>query len=236
VASYARQNQITWPIIVDSDRSLEQRCSVGQISLNNIWQMRLITGDGRLAPGNTADVDGSADRALQGASWNVDPAGMPANLKPAWMAVEFGNYPAAAVNVKTGLKSNKPDVKAASEKLHGYVMQKLDARFNAAKQAAAGGNKWESYKAYSSLLVEFKGYEVPEEAESAAKELSADDAVKAELAALKRLDSARKMLASPTTQKRALKLLEQLIADAPTTEAAQQARQILAQASPAGQR
>ena len=43
VASYARRNRIRWPVIVDSDRRVEQTCGVPTVSLSNIYQMRVLT-------------------------------------------------------------------------------------------------------------------------------------------------------------------------------------------------
>ena len=232
VASYIKQKQVSWPTLVDSDRSFEKQCGVAEISLQNIYQLRVLGSDGTLSPGSPQQMEQAVERALQTAKWNVDPADMPANLKTAWQAVEFGNYAAAATQVKGGLKSNKPDVKAASEKLHEHVQNRLQQRFDAAQTAAAAGKAWEAYKTYSALLVEFRGYEIPPEAEKAAKEMGGDAMVKAEIAAMKRLEAARKLLGSSSvpSQKRAIKLLEQLAADAPATEAAELAKQLAAQA------
>ena len=180
--------------------------------------MKTLGGNGGLTGGSPTELEEAAESALRNARWNVDPAGMPAAMKKAWLEVEFGNYAGAAVSVKGGLKSAKPDMKAAAEKLHEFVQGKLQAIFTAAKQAGDADKKWEAYKAYSLLLMEFKGYEIPAEAETAVKNLAGDDVVKAELAALKRLDAGRK-------------LLEQLAEDAPTSEAAQQAKQLIGQAN-----
>ena len=47
---YVRRNKITWPVIVDSDRSMEPRFNVRKIGLRNIIQLRYLTGRGRYFP------------------------------------------------------------------------------------------------------------------------------------------------------------------------------------------
>src|SRR4030095_7411043 len=97
---------------------------------------------------NWDDVPGSANKALADAKWKVDPAGIPATLKAAWAAVEVGNPAAAATAVKKGLNSPKPDIQAASAKLHEAVQTEAQESLTLAEQWLRGkeppaGNKGE---------------------------------------------------------------------------------------------
>jgi peroxiredoxin len=234
VAGYVRRHGITWPTIVDADRSFEARCGVPEVSLENIWQVRLVTAGGELTVGNSQALEMTATRAVEGAKWNIDPAEMPAALLPAWTAVEFGNYPAASAPLQRYLKARKPEEKEAAEKLQAYVDQKLQEQLQLAEAAFDDGRKWEAYKGYSEVQRGFRGFDVPDEVDTKVKSLQSDDAVKTELAALKRFQAVSKAIASaktPAARERGLKLLERIVDDLPDTEAAAQAKALLADLS-----
>ena len=156
VASYLRQNRVTWPTIVDADRSFETRCSVPKVSLENIWQVRIISPDGKMTLGNPGDLQGAAERALVGAKWNIDPAEIPKLLQPSWAAVEFGNYSAAAASLKRYLKSRKPENKTAAQTLQAYVEKQLEEQVELAAIALKDERNWDAYKAYSSVQLAFQ--------------------------------------------------------------------------------
>jgi hypothetical protein len=203
---------------------------VPTVSLNAIMQVRIITAQGRMTRDNPRDLEKAADRALQGASWNVEPSGIPAALIRTWLAVEFGNYPAASASLKKNLKSRKAETKAAAEKLQAYVQLKLDEQLQSAAADLEEGRKWEAYKAYTSIRQSFKGYEIPDEVVRRAKTLTADRSVKAERTALKRFQSARQKVLSAksvASRKRGLGTLKKIIADSPETDAASQAKALL---------
>ncbi|MBT6156280.1 MAG: hypothetical protein HOL01_13025 [Planctomycetaceae bacterium] len=230
VASYLRQNRVTWPTIVDADRSFETRCGVPTISLKSIWQIRIVSPDGQMTFGNPNDLQATAERALVGAKWNIDPAEIPKLLQPSWAAVEFGNYSAAAVSLKRYLKARKPEDNAAAERLQEYVVDKLDEQVELAATALKDERNWDAYKAYNSIQITFRGFEVPADIAQNIKTLRKDDAVKLELAALKRLKAASRSVArakTPTARERGLKSLQRIIDDQPETEAAAQAKSLL---------
>ena len=231
VEAYARLNSIAWPMIVDADRSFEKLSNVGEISLQNIHQLRVLTADGRWVPGNWAEFEETASRSAQDAKWKVDPKNIPQTLRPAWQAVEFGNYTSAAAIIKRNLSSPKSDMKNAANELHQFVQDLITSQVEAAKKAADSGDKWEAYKGYSSLAVKFKGYDIPAEAAKAARELATDKSVRDELRAAKSLDSAKTTIASSAAgaEKRGRTMLEKLIKEFPESEAAKEATSILAQ-------
>jgi hypothetical protein len=233
VEAYVRQNRISWPVIVDSDRSLEQAAGVGQVSLQNIWQMALLTPDGRLVQGNSNDFEKAAENLAATAKWNVDPANIPAGLRPTWMSVEFGNYAAAASVIKRSLASAVPEQKAGAEQLNAYVQAQIAQAVDAARQADQAGQRWRAYQAYNAIVSQFAGYDLPADATGGAKRLAADEAVKAELEAAKDVESAKKLLGSTVAgnRKRGVKLLEAVVAEAPQTEAAREATALLQQAN-----
>lgn len=231
LARYVRINKISWPVIVDSDRSLESQCNAGVISLNNILQLRFLTPDGEMFVGDKQFIASGVDRAVKGASWSLDPADFPARLIPAVRAIEFGNFPAAAKALTSGVKSEDADVRKAAVTLNEIVQQEIESRVEAAKQAWRAGEKWNAYKIYSTLPKRFKGYELPPGMDTTLKKLAADPTVKSELAAMKSFATAKKLIATgrEDRMRTASTRLKKIISESPDTEAAALAKDALDQ-------
>ena len=216
-------------MIVDPDRSFEAACDVNEISLNNIWQARILTATGDLEYGNASEMDSVAARALSGAAWNVDPAKMTPELQAAWQQVEFGNYAPAASTLKRMARSRKPDVKAAAALLNDYVAEKLKAQLTEAETADGAGEAWKAYRVLSDIQQKFKGYDIPPNVDADVKRLEKSDDVSREIDAYRKLEGARKSAASrsATIRQRVPTMLQQLIEDYPGTTAAEEAQAIL---------
>lgn len=229
IAGYVKEHQINWPVLADFDRSFEKLAKIREISLQNIWQAAVILPDGSFRMANAQDLAASAELALAGAKWNVDPAEIPESLKPVWQGVEFGAYAGVAAALKKNLVSRKPDVKAAAEKLMAYVAEQLKEQHAQAVKASEAGDKWAAYKALARLQADFKGYELPGDVAQKHNELAKDPKVTGELAAQKKLETALKALNGPTdsARRRGAAQLQQLVRDHPDTEAAAQAQKLL---------
>ena len=63
VEAYARSVNLTWPIIVDQDRSFENKADIVEVSLQNIMQVAYLTPDGDLHHGSWSEFEGTVDRA-----------------------------------------------------------------------------------------------------------------------------------------------------------------------------
>jgi len=227
VASYVRQNHIDWPVIVDTDRALEQQANVGEISLQNIYQARVLLPDGTLTRGDWSNIDGTAERALRDAKWGVDPQGIPASLRGAWFGVEFKIYGAVAAQVKRAAGSRKPEEKAAGERLMAYVLEQMQKDADAAGQLLKQNQPWPAYKAYAEVAERYKGYDLPAEVTSALRSLEKDAGVKAEIVAQKIFDAAKKAYANPRTRGSAVGRLRSLVDQYPATEAGIEAKRVL---------
>lgn len=229
VEAYARDVNLTWPIIVDPDRSLEKQCGVTQISLENIYQMRIIKADGSMANGNPNDFAGSIKTALEGAAWKVDPKEMPAELKPAWMAIELGQFAKSAAGLKKGLKSKDEQVKAGADKLNAFVQGEIARLAEDAKAKAAAGEDWPAWQAFHRITETFAGLEIPQEILAAKEELAKDEKIAAEIAAAKKLDVAKKsgQRGGASATRRALTQLKALVKAHPGTQAAEEAQRIV---------
>jgi thiol-disulfide isomerase/thioredoxin len=233
VEHYAKAVGCKWPIIVDDTREFERQCGFeNPISLQNIHQAGYIDPQGRFHMGSWSDLDRTVESALKGAEWKIDPVGIPAPLKSAWLAVEFGNPATAATNVKKGLASPKADLKEAATKLNEAVQAEIAKLVAAADQSAAAGNKWQAYQTYQGLAAQYGGYDIPDEAKAAAKELAADPDVKRQFLAQKAFDTAMKMGASartPTARKSAVNKMKSVVENFDGTDAAKEAQKILQQ-------
>jgi len=231
VQNYLREVSVPWPTIADPTRQFEKLCGVPEISLQNIYQVRTIGPDGRLQQASFDNLAGAAEAALVGAKWNIDPASIPAPLKPAWTAVEFGDYAAGAALIKKSLNANKLEIKQGAAILQEYVDQQIDQGLAAAQAVTAMGDPWKAYSAYHRLTTQFAGYSLPGEVTSQLKQLAANDDVKKELARQKQLQGAKKSLTSTSRAGRvgAINRLKKLVQEAPESDAGKQAGELLQQ-------
>lgn len=225
-----KRSKVAWPVICDSDRSFEGLFGI-QVSPQNPRSLQVLLPSGSFKTGEVGNIEGAAADALRDAKWKVEPKDIPPVLHPTWLAVEFGNYPAAAQTLKKNL-NGKGELKEAAVRLNQFVLDDLAAQMDAAKKSLDDDKKWDAFKRYSVIPLKFKGFTVPAEVTTTLKELSTDETVKEEQAALKQFDLAAQSAArSPSARKGALKQLEKLIKDHPTTEAATEAQKIIDQAS-----
>lgn len=230
VEMYAKRNQVSWPIVVDSSRTLErQALGDTQISLNNIMQMLYLTADGEVKPGYWSDAERTYQLAREGAAWRVDPEIVPPKLRDAWMHVELGNFAAAASTLRRYQGRGDEKAQAAAEAMSKAVTKEMNAALATAKDAMASGDHWAAYQQLSMVITKYKGYDLPDTVKTELKGLERNDAVREEIKQQKRLLSAKKALASGGRgMKRAVSTLRKLIEAAPDSAAAAEAQSILA--------
>jgi hypothetical protein len=229
---YLGQYRVAWPVIHDYDRSLEMAMGVPKLTLGGEeFAFRYIAGDGSKGQGQGADVAGTAESALAGAAWRVDPAVVPEKLKGAWRAVELGGFAAAARPLAQAADSKDEELKAGAEKLLAAVEEELTSAAKEAQEALTEGDDWTAYKLLGSIPQRFEGYEFEliERAETKSKDLAKSDAVKGQIAAAKMLDKAMATAArGPGGVNRAKGLLNRLVEEYPDSEAATKAQELLA--------
>ncbi|MCA8985735.1 MAG: TlpA disulfide reductase family protein [Planctomycetaceae bacterium] len=225
VQQYAREVRLNWPIIVDGNREFERLADVGELSLQNVMQVGYITGNGRFQRASYSEPEQAVRNALKGAAWKVPPDEIPASLRSAWLAIEFGNYAAAGPQVKRNLNSPKPDIRDAASKLNEAVLKLAEPLLDTARKALADQNHWQAYHAFQQVAATYAGFDLPEDVAENLKTLATNDRVKRELAALKALALIEKSLASnPNALKGNLVRLRKLIEAYPDTAAAEQAQ------------
>ena len=231
IEAYLRTNKVSWPAINDWDRSFEKQFGF-EISLQNIAQVQMLLPDGSFRGGRYDDIGGSATEAATSAKWKVEPTDIPATLRPAWLAVEFGSYVDAAKPITRGLAGKGPQLEAA-QRLNQVVQDDLTARIAAAQKHLDEGNHWEAFKGFSAIPVRFKGFEIASDVATKVTDLSRNDEVKKEQAAQKLLTRAQQSAAkSPNNLKAAIKQLQAIAKEYPTTEAGLDAQEYLDQMKP----
>lgn len=229
VAQYANSVGLSWPVIVDVDRSFEKACAVvGEISLKNVAQVAYLTPDGKLLPGRFTKLDDTIEQALKGASWDIDPAEIPQELWTAWRGIEFAQYAPAAVALAKARTSRKGEVKAAAEKLANLVDNK-GAEALAAAKSEAQKSKVRAHNQYAAITARFAGYKAATEAATAVREIAKDPAYRQELSAIKQIEKQRPLANSPKSavRERAAVTIKKIIGEYPDSEAARLGHAIL---------
>ena len=228
VARYVKSAGITVPVIVDVDRSLEKRAGVKEVSLQNIWQARVIDPNGKVQYGSANDMAETIRKAGADASWHVDPMTMPAEILPTWKMIEFGNFAGASKVVTRLAKDRNEARKAAGESLMAYVQTKIDALNDEAAAAVQAGDNWKAYQRYEWMHQNFDGYVLPESAADELARLKSDELVRDNLAALKLWELTEKAVASGrVSATRVDAMLEKIIEKYPGTEAATRASEMI---------
>jgi len=229
VEQYLRRNKVTWPVLLDSDRSFEKASGVGEISLQNIHQLRVLGGDGKFQQVGGFEIDKAADSGVATAKWHVDPKEIPEALKGTWQQVEFGNYTAASQVLKKNLASQKADIKEGAEKLQALVTSEIQALIDEAAAAKSAGETWKAYKLLTEASVRFRGYTLPATVAADLKELKTDENVKKELTADKALDTLKQKVGGGKFPPKSVKAqMEKFLEQYSGTEAAEEVKGAIA--------
>ena len=219
VTSYARQNDVTWPVIMDTDRGFESEVNVNKVSLSNIWQFRSIDADGNISRFNDTEIVPTVKSLLKKAEWNVDSALIPDTLSAAHRMIEFGFYSDAAGILADASTARDESVKTGAKALLDFVNQKIAARLKEANDAKSDGKLWDAFKLYSQTAERFRGYETEIDLRATLKELRAEESVKSEFSAQRQFENAKKQF-DRNGVKRTLVKLKKIMDKYPDTEGA----------------
>jgi hypothetical protein len=246
VSEYAKTNKITtWATYVDKDRSFEKQLIVmnlfqNEISLKNVAQAVVCDANGKLEHYLSRHIPKSGETfkkmlvesfkgVVDGAKWKFDPAGIPEVLKPAWRALEFGQYATAAPQIAAASRAGDEKVKGAAQILQASIKEEIARRMDEAKKLSDGGQKWSAYKLFESVSKDFKDYTEAKNAAPEASKLRGDRSVVRELQARTALDNiVSSYVKSPIKSRQAQgkTLLQQLVQQFPDTEAALAAKEM----------
>ncbi len=180
-ASYGLETRLQMPIFADNLGLMEAR--YGQkISLQNIWQIRVIGPDGRLVGSNMEKA--TVERALKGAAWKYDPADYHPKVRPAAEALEFGQWEAGLKLLAPLRKSGAKEVAASAGKLYDAAKAEAEG-WKAEADAVAEAEPVRAHDLYARLAALFPAEAAGKAAAAPRRQLEANKAVAAELAARK---------------------------------------------------
>ncbi|WP_442484306.1 TlpA family protein disulfide reductase [Aeoliella sp. SH292] len=236
IRGYLSRNNIKWPVIVDPDRSFEKEALAAEISLNNIYQVRVLTPDGKWRGVSPDQFGLAAETAAETGSWNVDPTTMPEELLPVWQRVEIGDYGTASKALMRAGKQGNAETKEAAKQLYSVVKASMDADLEAIKEQLQAGEEWAAFQAIESFQKQYDGYPVPAAVAKKYDELKKSDGVQQQHKAAKKLAAAIRAGSknTPAAIERAVAQLETLIEEFPGTEAADEAQKLIEQVKSAG--
>ena len=201
-----------------------------KISLQNIWQYRIIDATGKVSGFNLDEksieqVIGKAPTEQKYTTMNLD-----AKFVPVLDLLEFGQYPIAMKQVTTFKKTAKKNDLLAVNSIHDAVKKDADAWAEEAS-AAKESDPLKAHDLYARIAASLPGENLGKSATTAMKKLETNKSVKAEMGARtayqRVLDLMAKAQALPTTRPAAAHALAEVArkyADTPTAVKAQAAR------------
>lgn len=218
VTTYARETGMVMPIFADSLSVMEKR--YGQkISLNNIYQFRVIAPDGKVvAYQATKEI---IDKALKDAKARYPKEDYDAKLAGLLDCFENRQYAQGAKLLTVLRKSKTKTVADSAEKFFDSLKEEAK-EWKAEAEKATQGSPVEAHELYSRLATVFAGDELGKLGAGEAKKLAATKPVKDELAAR---NAYAQLLASmgrltPAQKKQALGLCQGFLKKYPEAAAA----------------
>lgn len=223
VQSYALETGLMMPVFADSMSLMEKR--YGQnISLQNIYQVRVIGPDGKVA-----GYDMKKETIEKALSDKVDAKykgqGYDSRLDPIIEALEFGQYSLGVKQLATQRKSTSKAVAESANKIFATIKEEA-AQWKVEADKLAEDNPIKAYDLYARITTALPGDELAKASAEPMKKLAAKKAVSQELAARKAFTPIESMLAKFTaSQKQAivqnLQKFEKKFAGTPSAEKAQ---------------
>lgn len=222
-AAYQQQTQLAMPVFADSLGVMQKRYGQ-QISLQNIWQFRVVAPDGKVVGYEMTKE--ALDKALDKVKveWKYKEGGYDAKLDAVVDAFEWGNYAQGLKTLAPFRKSLNKNLAESAGKLYEAVKTQGEA-WKAEAEGLVESEPVKAYDLYVKISTAFAGDELGKSVAEPLKKLAANKAVLAELAARKAFTqytaSAAKM--TPAQKPAAIKLLQDIIKkhkDTPTADKA----------------
>jgi hypothetical protein len=213
---------------VDQSRAVEKAYLNAEISLQNIYQARIVTPDGqvRAAQASPAGAKSALEGLLPSAKMFFDGVGVHPKLKPFADEIETGNFEAGVPGIVAAQKAAK-DLGESAKALYERVKVVADAMIDKAKGLEAS-SKYAAWAEYGRVAAWFKGTEYEKPATAAQAELKKDKGVQDEIAAQQMLAQAKTLLASPKKADKpaAAQILAVIQKKYPSSEASKEAAKL----------
>jgi hypothetical protein len=197
--SYAGGTKLAMPVFADPFGLMEKRYGE-TLSLQNIWQFRVIGPDGKVS-GYTMDP-ADIDKALTKVELKYKPEHYHAKVRPAVELFEWNQYPAGMKSLRSLLKHKDKEVADSAAKLLEAVKAEA-AEWMGEAEASKDAEPVKAYDLYSKVVATFGAAdELAKPAAEALKALRANDAVKKELDARKAYDKVVNVMATATQKQK----------------------------------
>src|SRR5688572_27576043 len=175
--AYAGGNKLAMPVFADPLSMMERR--YGQtISLQNIWQFRIIGPDGKIS-GYKMDP-AEIDEALANVQLKYNPDDYHAKLRPAVEQFEWNRYAAGMGTLRGLLKNKDKEVADSAAKLLEAVKAE-GTQWLADADAAMEEEPVKAYDLYAKASTAFGPDELGKKGAEGLKKLKTNEKVKAEL-------------------------------------------------------
>jgi peroxiredoxin len=197
VARYSRETGLAMPIFVDSLGLMEKR--YGQkISLQNIWQFRVIGPDGRIVgyEMTRAALEKVLDEVK--VEWKYNRKDYDPKLEPALAAFEWNQHVVGMKLLAPLRKSKTKAVAKSAAQLYAEIRKEGEAWKEEAEKVAEE-NPLQAYDLYGRVAKVFAGEDLAKSVAAPMKKLAADKAVSRELAARKAFDQLQMQMAQVTS-------------------------------------
>ncbi len=231
VEGYAKSTKFEWPILVDESGETEKSLNI-QISLQNIYQWRLVTPDGRLTitGPDPRKVREDVNRELPGAKMFFDGVAVPAKLKPLAQEIEMGNYDPAVGEIALAAQKGGKDIQEGARAMFDKLKPMAEGGLERAKAFEGEGKKYAATLEYARVAAWFRKTDYEKTATAALAELKKDKTVQEELSAKQLLDQAKGLLATgkKADKPSALGILQALQKKYPDSEARKEADRLIA--------
>lgn len=197
--AYATGTKLAMPVFADPLSIMEKRYGQ-EISLQNIYQFRVIGPDGKIVAYEMEAPE--IEKALAGVKLKYDPAEYHAKVRPTVELFEWNQYAAGGKALEKLLTHKDKEVAGSAAKLRAAVKGEV-GKWAEAADAAADGEPVKAYDLYAKVAAALpKDDELSKKADEAIKELKADKDVKAELDARKMFGKMLKAMAVATPNQR----------------------------------
>lgn len=183
VSAYAAQNKMAMPIFADNLGLMQARYGM-QISLQNIYQFRVIGPDGSIVA-QTMD-EAALNRIIDQTkpTWKFKDKGYDAKLAAAVEAFEWGHYAEGLKLLSSPRKSPNKALAESAGKLYTAVKEE-GTKWKEEAEGLAASDPVKAYDLYQKVVTSFPGDELAKTSTAASGKLAKDKAVAAELAARK---------------------------------------------------
>lgn len=186
VNSYVRGTRLKMTTFSDLFGVMQTRYGM-QISLQNIYQFRVVGPDGTVVARNIDMNAADIEKALATAKWKYKGGGYHAGLNPVVDQLEWGQYEPALRQLRPATKAGTKAIQESAGKLLEAV--KVEAKGWLAEAARVSAtDPVRAYDLYARTAACFAGDDLGKQADAALKALAANKAVVDELAARKLYD------------------------------------------------